>query len=75
MSQTKRILAYLRLNNRLCSLDPLTWHPMITRTAARINDLKADGYLITTHECQLHERKVARHVVYELVTADQAALF
>ena len=43
-------LGYLRLNNHLCSLAPLHWEPMITRTAARINDLKLDGYQITAHD-------------------------
>lgn len=74
MTQNERILAYLRMQ-RLCSLDPLTWHPMITRTAARINDLRADGHQITADECRMHDRKTARHVVYELDTTDQGALF
>lgn len=75
MTQNDRILAYLNLNHHLCSLAPLHWEPMITRTAARINDLKLEGHEITAHECQLHAPGTARHVVYELVTADQGALF
>jgi hypothetical protein len=75
MTQNDRILGYLRLNNHLCSLAPLHWEPMITRTAARINDLKLDGYQITAHDCRMHPEGTPRHVVYELVTADQLGLF
>lgn len=74
MTQNERILEYLKLNNRLCSLAPISWSPMITRTAARINDLKLQGHEITTHDCLMH-REAPRHVVYELVAADQGALF
>lgn len=74
-TQTERILSYLRLNNRMCSFEPLQWEPMIARTAARINDLKLDGHEITAHDCRLHRGETPRHVVYELVTADQRALF
>lgn len=74
-TQNDRILNYLRLNNRLCSFEPLRWEPMISRTAARVNDLKLAGHEITTHECRLHPGETPRHVVYELVTADQMGLF
>lgn len=73
VTQNDRILAYLRLNNRLCSLEPLSWHPMISRTAARIGDLKADGHHISAQDCKLHPGP--RHVIYELETADQTSLF
>jgi hypothetical protein len=75
MTQSDRILAYLRLNGRLCSLAPLGWTPLISRTAARINDLQHDGHAIAAAPCQMHTEPTARHVVYELVTADQGALF
>lgn len=74
-TQNDRILGYLRLNNHLCSLAPLHWEPMITRTAARINDLKLEGYQITAHDCRMHPKGTPRHVVYHLVTADQMGLF
>lgn len=75
MTQNERILNYLRLNNNLCSLAPIGWEPMITRTAARVNDLKLAGHEITAHDCRLHAGETPRHVVYELVTADQLGLF
>ena len=75
MTQTERILNYLNLNHHMCSLAPLHWDPIIARTAARIQDLQDKGYEITAHECRMHPPGTARHVVYELVTADQGALF
>lgn len=75
MSQNDRILAYLRLNNRLCSFAPYEWEPAIKRPAARIDDLKKRGHEITSHQCLNHPGKTAGHVVYELVTADQTSLF
>ena len=62
-TQNDRILAYLRLNNRMCSFEPLRWEPMISRTAARINDLKLEGHAITAHDCRLHVGETPRHVV------------
>lgn len=75
MTQNERILNYLRINNKLCSLAPLQWNPMITRTAARISDLKLEGHQITAHDCHLHDGWFPGHVVYELVTADQGSFF
>lgn len=74
MTQNDRILARLRMG-KLCSFEPLSWHPLISRTAARINDLKAEGFRITAHDCLIHNGSTPHHVVYELVTADQEALF
>ena len=73
MTQTERILA--RLNaGPLCSLEPLDWFPRITRTAARIQDLKDRGTEIVSAPC-VHVPPTASHVRYELATADQMELF
>jgi hypothetical protein len=73
MSQTERILA--RLNyGPLCSLEPLDWEPRITRTAARIQDLRDAGQEIASTPCK-HPNPTAAHVVYELADPDQGRLF
>ncbi len=66
MTQKDRILGYLRLNGKLCSLMPLGWSPMIPRTAARIDDLKSEGHPIVSNPCRMHTEKTSPHVVYSL---------
>lgn len=73
MSQSDRILRRLHFGP-MCSLEPLDWQPRIARTAARIQDLRDRGEGIASAPCQMHERKTAPHVVYELETADQGSL-
>lgn len=75
MTQQDRLLAYLRLNGKLCSLAPYQWDPMIARTGARILDLKHAGHEIVSNPCKMHTEPTPSHVVYELVTADQGSLF
>jgi hypothetical protein len=73
MSQTERILARLKYGS-MCSLEPLDWEPRITRTAARIQDLKDQGNEITASPC-IHSVKTSAHVVYELADENQGRLF
>ena len=71
MSQKERLLR--RLNaGIMCAMEPLDWSPRIYRVAARIKDLRDDGYQIETGVC---EHSGQTHAVYRLVTADQGALF
>jgi hypothetical protein len=74
VSQTDRILDRLKMG-RMCSLEPLDWTPRITRTAARIQDLKDRGTDIVSEPCLMHFDKTAAHVVYNLATSDQMELF
>ena len=74
MTQNERILA--RLNaGPLCSLEPLDWEPRITRTAARIQDLRDLGHDIESVACRRHDHKTAQHVAYHIVEPDQMELF
>lgn len=73
MSQNERILARLKMG-QMCSLEPLEWTPRITRTAARIWDLEADGHVVVSADCRMHTGKTARHSVYRLVVEDQMRL-
>ena len=73
MTQNERILARLK-SGPLCSLEPLDWEPRITRTAARIQDLRDGGTDIVSAPC-VHLYKTASHVKYELSVADQGSLF
>jgi hypothetical protein len=74
MSQTQRIHDRLELG-ALCSLEPLDWEPRITRTAARIQDLKDRGVTVLARECLIHDHPTAHHVIYELETTKQGVLF
>lgn len=74
-SQKHRILRALNLDGGLCAMDPLRWTPSIYRVAARINDLREEGYeIITRQPCHRH-REPQHHAMYVLVTADQRSLF
>ena len=73
MTQKQRILDYMRLNGKLCSLAPLDWSPRITRTAAQIHDLEADGHDIISSPCRLHP-DTASHVTYQLAE-EEGTLF
>lgn len=73
MSQNERILARLKMG-QMCSLEPLEWTPRITRTAARVLDLKDTGHTIIAEDCRMHTGKTARHSVYRLVVEDQMRL-
>lgn len=72
MTQKDRILNYMRMNGKLCSLQPLEWNPRITRTAARIHDLEAEGWEIESTPCRMHT-ETTHHVAYEL--RDEGRLF
>lgn len=74
MTQTDRLLHALRYKP-VCSMELLDWQPRITRGAARILELRAEGHDIATSICKLHDHPTARHARYDLVTADQGALF
>lgn len=74
MTQTERILH--RLNSGpMCSLEPLDWTPRITRTAARVQDLKDQGTDVASAPCELHDYKTSAHVVYRIADPDQETLF
>lgn len=64
-TQVDRILARLE-DGPLCSFEPLRWDPPISRTAARINDLRDDGWIIDTEPCRVHVH-TGRAVQYTLV--------
>lgn len=70
MNQRERILNALKLGP-VCGTDMLRWN--IARGAARIHELKAEGYQITTRPCKLHRHESAQ-IVYELETTDQMSL-
>jgi hypothetical protein len=74
MTQTERILYRLNVGP-MCSLEPLDWEPRITRTAARIQDLKDRGVNVMARECLIHDHPTAHHVIYELETIKQGSLF
>lgn len=44
MTQTERVLAYIKEHGEISPAVTLHWSPPITRLAARIADLKAAGY-------------------------------
>ncbi len=67
MTQKDRILAALRMEPR-CATTFLDWR--IGRAAARVSELRAEGYEIITRRCQLHHHDNPQ-VVYELVESDQ----
>ena len=71
MSQKDRILNRLNLG-LMCSMEPLDWEPRIYRVAARVLDLRSEGYPITTVEC---EHNGASHAAYVLESANQRTLF
>jgi hypothetical protein len=75
-TQTGRILAALE-DGPLCGFAPLRWDPPITRTAARILELKAAGWHISADPCRLHGHTGKRPQLYVLTAATpgQAALW
>lgn len=74
LTQKDRILRRLNLG-ALCSMEPLTWEPPITRVAARVWDLGEDGYDIEARQsCGLH-REPAAHACYRLIDQAQGELF
>ncbi len=70
MTQKDRILSALRMEPR-CATTFLDWR--IGRAAARIAELRGEGYEIITRRCQLHHHDNPQ-VVYELVESDQMSL-
>ena len=72
MSQKDRILSRLNLG-LMCSMEPLDWQPRIYRVAARVLDLRPEGYDIVTVECEHHGG--ASHAAYVLESANQRTLF
>ena len=70
VTQKARILAALT-RQELCSIEPNGWHPPILRTAARIGDLKADGWIINRQHCVVHG---SNHVGYQLANPPQVSL-
>jgi len=71
MTQKQRILEAIR-NGGLCGLVPLDWHPRITRTAARVLELREDGHTITTGPCPQHG---TGHAYYQLENRKAATYF
>lgn len=67
MTQTERILRRLNMGP-MSSMEPLEWEPRIVRVAARIKDLRDQGYRIETTQAK-------NHVVYTLQTQAQGELF
>ena len=70
MNQKTRILSALQLEPR-CATVFLDWR--IGRAAARINELRDEGYDIITRPCQLHHHDNPQ-VVYELADTNQLLL-
>ena len=69
MTQKERILAMLN-SGPVCGYHFFT--SRMPRAAARIAELRKDGYQIVTRPCRFHED--CHSVVYELVGQDQLAL-
>jgi hypothetical protein len=55
----------------VCGTVMLRWY--IPRYAARIHELRAEGYEITSRTCKLHIHE-SPQTVYELVESDQLSL-
>ena len=72
MSQKNRILYRLNLG-LMCSMEPLDWQPRIYRVAARVLDLRSEGYDIVTVECEHHGGP--SHAAYVLESASPRTLF
>lgn len=72
MSQNTRILNRLKMG-QMCSTEPLEWQPRIVRVAARVKDLRDQGFEIETETtCGIHG---SQHALYRLVDQDQGRLF
>lgn len=69
-SQKQRILNLLKLGP-VCGTDFLRYN--MPRGAARINELRNEGHIITTRPCQLHEHET-HQVVYELASDEMDQL-
>jgi hypothetical protein len=75
MSQKSELLAALRLGSVCSYVFYQQGNRMTHRLAARILDLKHDGYEITSRPCQNVEHgHVSRAVIYELAGMDQLSL-
>lgn len=72
MNQKERVLSMLRAGP-ICSFEFYATAGLTHRLAARIYDLRTEGYEITARACTFH-RHSANAVVYELVETDQLAL-
>jgi len=70
MSQKERILNALKMGPQ-CGTSFLEWH--MPRYAARIHELRAEGWTISTRTCRLHSHE-SPQTVYELEQADQLSL-
>jgi hypothetical protein len=70
MNQRDRVLGALKMGP-VCGTTFLASY--IPRYAARILELRKEGYQIITRPCQLHAHD-SRQTVYELIGADQLAL-
>lgn len=67
VTQNQRILTYLLLTQiGLCAMAPLDWNPPITRVAARIHNLKGQGWgIVTQQQCPRHDTP-KNHAFYVL---------
>jgi len=70
MSQKQRVLNALKMQP-VCGTSFLDWH--IPRYAARIWELRAEGYEIASRPCRLHSHE-SPQTVYELAESDQLRL-
>lgn len=70
MTQRDRILAALRMGP-VCGTQFLQM--FIPRYAARIHELRKDGFVIGTRPCRMHDHSSAQ-IVYELAETDQMRL-
>ena len=75
MTQKDRVLTAIRRNGSVCVVHTAYWHPAILRLAARVADLKADGFVFTTRRCEWHPLSTDNHVQYELAPDDMKTLF
>lgn len=70
-TQKARILAALKLGP-VCGTDFHRWY--IGRGAARILELREEGYQINTRPCTIHDWHESPQVVYELAEHDMDQL-
>jgi hypothetical protein len=70
VNQKDRILAALKLGP-ICGSVMASWY--INRYAARIYELRSEGYEISRRPCQLHHHD-SQQYVYELAEPDQMSL-
>lgn len=70
LTQSQRILGALKLGPK-CGTTFLEWR--IPRYAARIHELRGQGYAITSEKCLFHDHET-HQTVYRLLTEDQLRL-